>query len=130
MDAIDLFAGFGGLTLGAEQAGVNVVWAGNHWPTAVRTHARFLTQHVTGHSGVALTEPIRTITTASSHWNLVDGDRYRPLTGRELARAMGFPDTYTWDDDLTVEEVTRGLGNSVCPPVGREVVSAVVEAVA
>ena len=40
MEAIDLFAGFGGLTLGAEQAGVSVVWAGNHWKTAVSTHAR------------------------------------------------------------------------------------------
>ncbi len=52
---------------------------------------RFLTQHVTGHPGVSLDEPIRTVTTAAFHWNLVDGDRYRPLTTRELARAMGVP---------------------------------------
>ncbi len=37
--AVDLFAGLGGFTEGAEQAGCNVVWAGNHWPAAVRTHA-------------------------------------------------------------------------------------------
>lgn len=39
IDAIDLFAGAGGFTEGAEQAGVNVVWAANHWPAAVKTHA-------------------------------------------------------------------------------------------
>lgn len=39
MKAIDLFAGFGGFTLGAEMAGCDVVWAANHWPLAVDTHA-------------------------------------------------------------------------------------------
>ncbi len=78
---------------------------------------RFLTQHVTGHPGVPLHEPIRTITTAHSHWNLVDGDYYRALTSRELARGMGFRDTYTWDEDLSIGDVTRGIGNAVCPPV-------------
>lgn len=91
---------------------------------------RFLTQHVTGHPGVSLQEPIRTITTASQHWNLVDGDRYRALTTRELARGMGFADTYAWDPAMSISDVTKGLGNAVCPPVGREVVAAVAEAIA
>lgn len=39
MKAIDLFAGAGGFTCGAEAAGVEVVWAANHWPLAVETHA-------------------------------------------------------------------------------------------
>lgn len=90
---------------------------------------RFLTQHVTGHPGVPLHEPIRTITTAHSHWNLVDGDYYRALTSRELARGMGFRDTYTWDEDLSIGDVTRGIGNAVCPPVATEIVSAVAEGV-
>lgn len=38
MRAIDLFAGAGGFTAGAHMAGVNVVWAANHWPLAVETH--------------------------------------------------------------------------------------------
>lgn len=33
--AIDLFSGLGGLSMGARMAGVDVLWAANHWPTAV-----------------------------------------------------------------------------------------------
>lgn len=38
MKAIDLFAGVGGFTEGAEAAGVEVVWTANHWPAAVAVH--------------------------------------------------------------------------------------------
>lgn len=89
----------------------------------VRHGTRFLTQHTSGHAGVALSEPIRTITTAPSHWNLVDGDQYRALSGRELARGMGFPDSYRWPAELGVADVTKGLGNAVCPPVAAAVLA-------
>jgi DNA (cytosine-5)-methyltransferase 1 len=39
MRCVDLFAGWGGFTAGAEQAGARVVWAANHWPLAVQAHA-------------------------------------------------------------------------------------------
>ncbi|MFA7386498.1 MAG: DNA cytosine methyltransferase [Thiohalobacteraceae bacterium] len=39
MKAIDLFAGLGGNSEGARQAGVSVVWAANHWQSAVEVHA-------------------------------------------------------------------------------------------
>jgi DNA (cytosine-5)-methyltransferase 1 len=39
MNAIDLFAGAGGFSTGATMAGCNVVWAANHWQSAVDTHA-------------------------------------------------------------------------------------------
>ncbi len=39
MRAIDLFAGAGGFSTGASMAGARVVWAANHWPTAVQWHA-------------------------------------------------------------------------------------------
>lgn len=39
MTAIDLFAGGGGFTQAAEEAGVTVLWAANHWPEAVEVHA-------------------------------------------------------------------------------------------
>lgn len=38
--AIDLFAGSGGFSTGAVQAGVNVLWAANHWSLAVECHER------------------------------------------------------------------------------------------
>jgi DNA (cytosine-5)-methyltransferase 1 len=88
---------------------------------------RCLVQHTTGHSGISLDEPIRTITT-KDQWILVDGDRYRPLTLRELARGMSFPDTYSWPEGLARNVVTLGLGNAVCPLVGRAAVAAVREA--
>ena len=37
--AIDLFAGLGGWSTGASLAGVNVLWAANHWPDAVEWHS-------------------------------------------------------------------------------------------
>ncbi|MBK8241665.1 MAG: DNA cytosine methyltransferase [Deltaproteobacteria bacterium] len=40
MKVIDLFAGAGGSSEGARQAGASVVWAANHWPLAVEVHAR------------------------------------------------------------------------------------------
>lgn len=93
-----------------------------------RAHGRrFLTQHVTGHPGVSLDEPIRTITT-KDQWALVDGDVYRPLTVRETARAMGFPDSYVWPEGATRREQITGLGNAVCPPVARKLVTRLCEA--
>lgn len=38
MKAIDLFAGLGGFSEGARQAGVQVAWAANHWRAAVDLH--------------------------------------------------------------------------------------------
>jgi len=39
MRAIDLFAGLGGWSTGARMAGVEVLWAANHWPAAVEWHS-------------------------------------------------------------------------------------------
>jgi DNA (cytosine-5)-methyltransferase 1 len=39
MRAIDLFAGAGGFSTGAKMAGCDVVWAANHWQSAVDIHA-------------------------------------------------------------------------------------------
>lgn len=39
MKAIDLFAGLGGNSEGAAMAGVEVLWAANHWHSAVDMHA-------------------------------------------------------------------------------------------
>ena len=38
MKIVDLFAGAGGFSTGAMQAGCEIVWAGNHWKDAVHVH--------------------------------------------------------------------------------------------
>lgn len=86
----------------------------------------FLSQHVTGHPGVPLDEPIRTITCANQHWTIVDGDRYRYLTPRELARGMSFADTYRIGG--TTAEQTKQIGNAVPPLMAAGVVARVMEA--
>jgi len=88
---------------------------------------RALVQHVTGHRGISLDEPIRTVT-AKDQWILIDDDRYRPLTMREIARAMGFPESYVWPEHLPRWAVVRGFGNAVCPPVATTVVAQVADA--
>lgn len=95
---------------------------------AQRRHGpRCLVQHTSDHMGTPLHEPIRTITTAD-HWIVVDGDRYRPITVRETARGMGFPDTYRWPERAGRRDQIRGLGNAVPPPLARDVIAAVKEA--
>jgi site-specific DNA-cytosine methylase len=86
-----------------------------------------LVQHVTGHRGIPLTEPIRTITT-KAQWTLVAHDRYRWLTLRELARAQGFADTFRLPTGVSESDGKRLIGNAVPPPLARGVISAVREA--
>lgn len=88
----------------------------------------FLSQHVTGHPGVPLSEPIRTITT-KDQWILVDGDRYRPLTKREYARGMGFSDRFRWPEGANRSDVVKALGNAIPPPKARTFIEQVAEAV-
>jgi DNA (cytosine-5)-methyltransferase 1 len=85
-----------------------------------RCGSQFLTQHVTNHPGVPLTEPMRTITT-KDQWAVVNGNTYRPFTIREYARGMGFPDHYTWPDDVNRKKVIKGLGNAVPPPLAHQI---------
>jgi DNA (cytosine-5)-methyltransferase 1 len=88
----------------------------------------FLSQHVTGHPGVPLSEPIRTITT-KDQWIFVDGDRYRPLTLRELARGMSFRDSFRWPNGATRTDTVKALGNAIPPKMARTFVAQVAEAV-
>lgn len=86
----------------------------------------FLTQYVTNHPGVPLHEPIRTITT-KAQWALVCGGQIRMLRVRELARAMGFPDSYQWPASSKEEQI-KGLGNAVAPPMARWFIERAMEA--
>jgi DNA (cytosine-5)-methyltransferase 1 len=87
----------------------------------------FLTQHTSDHMGVALDEPIRTITT-QDQWAIVNDEHYRALTVRETARAMGFPDSYRWPSGAGRRDCIRGLGNAVPPPLAADIVATVAEA--
>lgn len=89
-----------------------------------RCGPRFLTQHVSNHPGVPLTEPCRTITT-KDQWAVVRGDFYRPFTIREYARAMGFPDHYEWPKDASRKDIIKGIGNAVPPPVAQQLLERV-----
>lgn len=92
---------------------------------AVAAHGRrCLSQHVSNHPGVALSEPCRTVTT-KDQWVVVNGSEYRPFTIREYARAMGFADTYGWPEGATRSDTIKGLGNAVCPPVAAQLISRV-----
>lgn len=88
---------------------------------------RGLVQWVSRGGRVAVHEPIRTITT-KDQWLVIDGDRYRPLSTREYARGMGFPEDYQWPADLARADVIRGLGNAVPPGLAKAELTAVLEA--
>lgn len=77
-------------------------------------NGRCLVQHVTSHSGISLSEPIRTITT-QAQWCLVEGDRYRWLTPRELARGMSFPDSYKFPSYVSTADRKKLIGNAIPP---------------
>lgn len=84
----------------------------------------FVTQHVTGHPGRSIGRPIATITT-KHQLGLVRpgrrGDEMRMLNVNEYRRAMGFPEGY-WLPPTTCDSV-KLLGNAVCPPVAKAIVS-------
>jgi DNA (cytosine-5)-methyltransferase 1 len=90
-------------------------------------HGRCLVQHVTGHKGIPLSEPIRTITTMQ-HWCEVNGDMYRWLTPREMARGMSFPDTYRLPEGIAKHDAFRLVGNAIPPLLAKTAVAQVIAA--
>lgn len=78
-----------------------------------------------GKTGRSITRPIGTITTRD-RWAVVDGSRMRMLQPHEYRRLMGFPSSYHLPP--TRKEAIHLLGNAVCPPVGRDIVSALMKA--
>lgn len=78
-----------------------------------------------GETGRSLQRPLGTITTRD-RWAVIDGDRMRMLSIPEARAAMGFPDTYQLPK--AKHAAMHMLGNAVCPPVARDLVSALVAA--
>lgn len=89
---------------------------------------RFLMPYYGGGSGLtgrSLRRPVGTITTRD-RWGVVDGDRTRMLTKEECRAAMGFPATYILPGKHT--DAVHMLGNAVCPPAARAVITAMLAA--
>lgn len=94
---------------------------------AARFPGGCVVNYVTDDRGHALGEPLTTITTKHQRaWLRTRRGvlERRMFTGREYARAMGFPDAY----QLTglVSQDCRLVGNAVCPPVMREIVAHII----
>lgn len=85
--------------------------------------ARFISSYY-GNStgGRSIHRPIGTITTRDRH-AIVDGDRMRMLSAQECRAAMGFPDDYKLPQQHRL--AVHLLGNAVCPPAARDVITAV-----
>ena len=79
-----------------------------------------------GETGRSLERPLGTITTRD-RWAVIDGDCMRMLSADECRAAMGFPVGYRLP--ATHKEAVHLLGNAVCPPVARDLIQAIREAV-
>lgn len=95
--------------------------------------AAFLTTYYSGGgSANPVDSPVPTIVAKARHGLVtvdIDGTTYaltdirlRMLKPRELARAMGFPETYILRG-TTAQQIAR-IGNAVCPPVAEAIVRA------
>ena len=76
----------------------------------------------TERSGRSIHKPLGTVTTVNKH-SLVIGDRIRPLTVSELARAQSFDDDYLWPESSTAAKTM--IGNAVPPLMAKAVIEAI-----
>lgn len=75
--------------------------------------------------GRSLDKPLGTVTTVNKH-SLVIGDKIRPLTILEQARAQSFDDSYKWPKSKTLTKMM--IGNAVPPVMAEEITKAVLKA--
>lgn len=88
--------------------------------------ARFISSYYGAErGGRSLARPVGTITTRDRH-AIVDGDRMRMFSAQECRAAMGFPASYQLPAQHRL--AVHMLGNSVAPPVARDVILALKEA--
>ncbi|TGO61880.1 hypothetical protein BOTNAR_0122g00010 [Botryotinia narcissicola] len=69
-------------------------------------------------------EVFKIITTANDQYStnswMLNPKLHRPYTIRELARAMGFPDSFIWDlETIKASDALKQIGNAVPPPFAR-----------
>jgi len=92
-----------------------------------RVHGgRFLTAYYGNEAGGrSLARPLGTVTTRD-RYAVIDGDRMRMLRADEYRAAMGFPEAYRLPEQHRT--AVHLLGNAVCPPVARDIITAIQEA--
>ena len=81
----------------------------------------FLVEYYGTGLSASLDAPLHTVTTVD-RFGLVYGNKFRMLQPRELARAMGFPDSYILEGSKR-DQVAR-IGNAVCPQMAEALVRA------
>ncbi|WP_312547600.1 DNA cytosine methyltransferase [Massilia sp.] len=87
---------------------------------------RFISSYYGGNKGGrSIHRPVGTITTKDRH-AIIDGDRMRMFSAQECRAAMGFPSDYILP--AKHEDAVHMLGNAVCPPAARDVITAMLEA--
>lgn len=101
-----------------------------------------VTRHYSGDDqskSTPISEPLRTITTTAQQSIITPGDleaaqaqvddcEFRMLQPHEVAAGMAFPADYVWEG--TNRERVRMAGNAVTPPAARDLIAAVVAALA
>lgn len=140
MKGIDLFAGAGGFSTGAQMAGVDVLWAANHWAEAVAIHnanhpeAEHICQDLhqadwslvpshdlmmaspacQGHSKARGKDRPHHDATRSTAWAIVSAAEYhRP----ELALIENVPEFLDWSLYPAWKMAMKSLGYSLSPHI-------------
>lgn len=85
----------------------------------------FIPYHSGNNTGYSIDKPIWAVTTRDDA-AIVNGDHMRILTVDEIRQCMGFPDHYLLPKNK--KDAKHLLGNSVCPPVAREIIREVMNA--
>lgn len=80
----------------------------------------------------SLDKPLRTITTLDRFGYVIPGetredDQMRMLQPSELKRAMGYDDDFQFAEGVTRRDKIKLMGNGVCPPVMKAIVSSLIK---
>ena len=134
LDTSNRYALIAAFLVGIDNASSASIWPVSEPLSTATTKARhtlvtaFLTQYYGNGGASSVTEPLATVTTKDRHSLItvdLDGETYaivdiglRMLQPHELAKAMGFPDTYEFarrdGGKLTTADKVKMIGNA-CP---------------
>ena len=92
----DFFCGFGGSSIGLTEAGLQLVWAANHWDRAIENHAANF-RHADHYQGDISGFDMRRVPSADVAWLSPECTWHSPAGGRKRVRAeldALFPDEH------------------------------------